>query len=301
VSDPKPDLASPLAWRAELRERLHECTVVASLPEATTAAANVISLVKRFGFAIIESTPCAINPAAIRARSDELREFGSAIGSPLVQSPRRELVEDVKDFSDVETGDDRGYRSGGELLPHSDPPTLILLHCLRPAKEGGETAIVSVAAIVERMRALRPHLVDELFTHLPDWRVAGQYGLPETGPADPRPVLAEHNGVVSCALYRPFIEKGAEASGQPLTPVQIAALDLFEKCSMDDDLTLRFTLNPGQTILLHNRSVLHARTDYVDWPELHRRRHLLRVWIDAPDAFPVHPEHCLGDFFAPRG
>jgi Taurine catabolism dioxygenase TauD, TfdA family len=57
----------------------------------------------------------------------------------------------------------------------------------------------------------------------------------------------------------------------------------------------------GENLVLHNRTVLHARTDYVDWPEMHRRRHLLRVWIDAPNALPVHPSHELGDFFAARG
>ena len=50
---------------------------------------------------------------------------------------------------------------------------------------------------------------------------------------------------------------------------------------------------------MHNRSVLHARTDYADWPEFGRRRHLLRTWIDAPVTFPVHPAHQLGNFFAP--
>ena len=86
-----------------------------------------------------------------------------------------------------------------------------------------------------------------------------------------------------------------------MRPEQIAALDFFETCSFADDLTLRFVLRPGQTLVLHNRSVLHARTDYADWPELHRRRHLLRMWIDAPESFPVHPVHELGDLFASPG
>jgi hypothetical protein len=217
-----------------------------------------------------------------------------------VQSPRRELVEDVKDYSDIDDHDDRGYRSGGELTPHSDPPTLILLHCVRPARIGGESSLVSVASIVERMTSRDPGLVDELFVPLPDWRVAGQDGIPDEGPAARhRPVLTRHVGVLSCVLYRPYIERGADATGTPLTPTQIAALDLFEEYSQSDELTLRLVLQPGQTLVLHNRSVLHARTNFVDWPELDRRRHLLRMWIDAPAAFPAHPDHELGDFFAP--
>ena len=217
----------------------------------------------------------------------------------MIQSPRNELVEDVKDYSDIEDTDDRGYRSGGELLPHSDPPTLILLHTVTSAKAGGETSLVSVAAIVDRMNRSDPALVDELFGEFPAWRVAGQYGQTDAGPSEEsKPVLARRDDVLSCVLYRPFIERAAAALGQPLRDRQIAALDRFERESTSTELTVRFVLQPGETVVLHNRAVLHARTDYVDHEALDQRRHLLRMWIDAPLAFPVDPAHELGDFFA---
>ncbi len=284
-------------WDASIARRLGEATITA--PLSADAASEAIALVQRFGFAIVESAPTAPTEPAIDDRRGELESFGSTLGTPVFQSPRHELVEDVKDFSDVERGDDRGYRSGGELKPHSDPPTLIVLHCLQAAKSGGGSSLVSVASIVQRMAATDPTLVDELMAPFPDWRIAGQDGAAVAGPSPrPRPVLSQHEGTLSCVLYRPFIELAADALGTPLRREQIAALDLFEACSLDDDLTLRFVLRPGQTLVLHNRSVLHARTDYTDWPELGRRRHLLRMWIDAPESFPVHPDHELGDLFA---
>jgi hypothetical protein len=261
----------------------------------------VIDQVRIEGYAVVRSAPCDLTAEAIRHRSEDLFEFGTALGTPLVQSPRRELVEDVKDYSDIDpTTDGRGYRSGGELSPHSDPPTLIVLHCVQKAKQGGESSLVKVSAIVDRMRTVDTELVDALFEPFPDWLVEGQYGIAEARVGEPRAILTKRNNVMSCVLYRPFVERAAEAMGVPLTEKQRAALDLFEKCSMADDLTIRFTLQPGETLVLHNRTVLHARTDYVDWPELDRRRHLLRMWIDAPQAFPVDPDHALGDFFAPK-
>ncbi len=284
-------------WDASIADRLSEVTITAALSAAIASKAN--GLVKRFGFAIVESAPSALTDPAVDDRRGELESFGRALGTPVFQSPRRELVEDVKDFSDVESGDDRGYRSGGELKPHSDPPTLIVLHCLQTAKSGGGSSLVSVASIAHRMATINPTLVDELMRPFPDWRIAGQDGAAVAGPSPrPRPVLASHGGKLSCVLYRPFIELAADALAAPLSPEQIAALDLFEACSFDDDLTLRFVLRPGQTLVLHNRSVLHARTDYTDWSELGRRRHLLRMWIDAPESFPAHPDHALGDLFA---
>ena len=35
---------------------------------------------------------------------------------------------------------------------------------------------------------------------------------------------------------------------------------------------------------------LHARTEFEDWPEPERRRHLLRVWLNTPGARPLVPE-----------
>ena len=253
------------------------------------------------------------------------------------------------------------------------------------------------ASILESMEAAAPGLAAELFAPLPNWRVEGQDGLADAGvlPA-PQPVLARRGGsqegALSCYLYRPFLERACKAVGYKLTPAQTAALDLFQEKSLSPNLTLRFHLKPGQTIILHNRcvtfcvglrrvhasvftatvpqvshlkpflvdktttkpnrvfffvwckkenntkrltsnvhqpqpctppappttmhptvhhpqtpthcsarSVLHARTDYEDYRDIWRRRHLLRMWIDAPNAFPVHPEHELGDLFLPPG
>jgi hypothetical protein len=150
------------------------------------------------------------------------------------------------------------------------------------------------------MALLAPELLAELYKGFPYWCVEGQRGIHQAGPAmEKRAIFAARNGRVSCVHYRPFTELAAKMSGEPLTGKQVAALDLFDECASSPKLALRFHLQPGQTLLLHNRTVLHARTDYQDWPEPARRRHLLRVWIDSPELLPVSPEHELGNLFAP--
>lgn len=291
------DSAAHRHWDSRLD--LDDVTLVAPLTAAT--AQRVIPILREFGVALVApAEPAALAAPADAARAADLLAFGRALGTPTTQSPRAELVEDVKDFTDVDDHDDRGYRSAGGLRPHSDPPTLLVLHCLRAARHGGESSLVNVASIVDRMAADDPALLDELFAPLPDWRVAGQHGVATAGPGDPRPVLTRHRDRISCVLYRPHIERAAATGGPRLTAAQTAALDRFEHHSTDEELTVRFVLRPGATLVLHNRAVLHARTDYVDWPQPARRRHLLRMWIDAPHRFPVDAAHELGDFFAPR-
>ena len=40
---------------------------------------------------------------------------------------------------------------------------------------------------------------------------------------------------------------------------------------------------PGDIQWLKNSVILHKRTEYVDWDEPARKRHLLRLWLAARD------------------
>jgi hypothetical protein len=79
----------------------------------------------------------------------------------------------------------------------------------------------------------------------------------------------------------------------PLTAQQIEALDLFDEITNAPEFVLNMHFQPGDVQFLNNYLVLHARTDYEDWPEPERKRDLLRLWLtvrrdlDLPDDF-VH-------------
>ena len=282
-----------LAWDASLAVQLEGLTIDASGPIGSFVDPTAQAL-RTYGFAILKSVD-----VAKELLDDRLTKLGSSLGTIVMQSQRGELIEDVRDTSDFDGEvDTRGYRSGGELVPHSDPPTLIVLHCVTPARSGGESYLVNVSSIVRRIAETDRSSLAVLFDPFPMWRVEGQNGRPAGPDAQRLPVLARHNDAISCMVYRPFIEMAAEALGEPLSSAQTNALDRFDACTSEPALSLRFNLNPNQTLLVHNRTVLHARTNYVDWPELNRRRHLRRLWIDAPDLLPVNPAHELGDIFA---
>jgi hypothetical protein len=280
-------------WDAGLADDLDEVRHDGDRPLDELVEPTFASL-RSHGFALLHSLDRG-HPDTITGR---LRGLGSRLGRIVPQSPRGEMIEDVRDVSDIEDRDDRGYRSGGELSPHSDPPTLIILHCVNAARSGGESHLVNVGTIRARIATDDPAALDTLYQPFPMWRVEGQGGRPAGPDERSIPVLAERDGVTSCVLYRPFIELGADALDTPLTAAQVRALDAFDRHSHDPALALRFTLSAGETLILHNRAVLHARTDYDDHPEFARRRHLLRLWIDAPDALPADPAHELGDIFA---
>ena len=54
-----------------------------------------------------------------------------------------------------------------------------------------------------------------------------------------------------------------------------ALFDLFD----DETLSADFDLEPGEMQFVDNLVLGHARTDFEDFPEPNRRRHLIRLWL----------------------
>jgi len=65
------------------------------------------------------------------------------------------------------------------------------------------------------------------------------------------------------------------------------ALQFFEQTSMRDDLVVEFSLEPGEMLICHNYTNLHARTEFTDGGV--KRRYLLRLWLSVPDGRPFDP------------
>jgi hypothetical protein len=243
------------------------------------------------GFTLVQGlapSPGIIND--VEQASKRLLQFGQDLGRLLPQNAQQEQLVEISDFSDEDDFDDRGYRSAGELNPHTDPPPLIALLCLRPAQSGGANRLVSAETIRDAIRGEDASLVPILETgfpfFMPDEKVQGGGHV-----GDVIPTLLDGPGGISCIYYRPFIERAIDVSGVPLPDKSVAALDMFDRFANDADLQVQYTLEPGEVLILNNFRVLHARDDYVDWPQKSKRRSLLRLWLDAdwmPEPPPAH-------------
>ena len=54
-----------------------------------------------------------------------------------------------------------------------------------------------------------------------------------------------------------------------------ATLDIFD----DPEVSIDFEFAPGEIQFVDNRTLGHSRTEFEDWPEPDRRRHLVRLWL----------------------
>jgi hypothetical protein len=74
----------------------------------------------------------------------------------------------------------------------------------------------------------------------------------------------------------------------------VEAMELVDTLANSDRFRLDMDFRPGDIQFLNNRVVLHSRTDFEDYPEPERKRHLLRLWLRTPGYDSLPP------FFQPR-
>ena len=149
---------------------------------------------------------------------------------------------------------------------HTDSSDVVGLLCLHPAREGGLSSLVSSVTIFNEMRKRRPDLARVLFAPIETDRrgevAAGQK------PFFCIPVFSWHAGLLSTVYHRPYIESARRfPEVLALTTEQVEALDLFDALANDPALHFCMELRAGDIQLVHNHTLLHDRTAFVDWPE----------------------------------
>ena len=121
-------------------------------------------------------------------------------------------------------------------------------------------------------------------------KTAASFSLPLPPPS---PACRYHDGHLTTHFnsshYRLCEKRYPELAGQ-LSDLQLEALQLFEEIASDPSFAVGYLLQPGDIILLHNSSVLHARSAFKDGEEPHERRHLVRLWLGCEDDRPP-PKH----------
>jgi hypothetical protein len=228
-----------------------------------------------------------------RYSSDDIARIyaglGAHIGALLPQSYLGELLGNVLDVSDIER-QARGYHAGGAQRMHTDTCDIVSLLCLRAAKSGGISRIVSAAAVHNRLLETRPDLAATLYGDYVFRRMDldAEFG---DGRLVKRVVIFSHaTGEFSCNISGSYPHRAVQAGDAVMTPQQVEALEEVARISSSSEFYLDMNIGEGDIQFLNNRILLHGRTGYEDWPEVARRRHLLRLWLRVP-SWPALPEN----------
>ena len=208
------------------------------------------------------------------------------LGTPVSQNARGHLLGHVRDEGRV-SADPRArlYQTNQRMDFHTDmlPVDVLGLFCLRAAKSGGESRIVSALTVHNVLRAERPDLLEALYgTFHVDWRGEEPVGEP---PWFAIPMFSVCDGKVSSRICnRSYFESAGRFGEQyRITDIQREALDAVQEIANRPALMLSMDFQEGDIQFINNHMTLHARTAYEDYDEPGRQRHLLRMWIAVPE------------------
>jgi hypothetical protein len=208
--------------------------------------------------------------------------MGTHLGIPVSQSHRGDYLGEVKNYR--EPGNERPYRRGGAIEMHRDPCDIVGLLCHRKARAGGLSRIASAAAIWNAVLAERPDLVPVL---LEGFRLYvtrdDRDAAPPLTPAKIPVLTCDPDGPLHCTLIAELAQWAVEKAGEPWPEGGQEALALIQEIANRADTFLDMAIEPGDIQFLNNRTTVHGRTDYEEWPEPERQRVMFRLWLMCPD------------------
>ena len=214
--------------------------------------------------------------------------IASHIGAPVSQNARGERVCHVRDAGkSLNDPNARGYQTTAKLEFHCDllPVDVLGLFCLRTAKSGGASFLVSSLAVHNTVLEERPDILDVLYEPFhADWR--GDQPDDET-PWYTNPLYSYWDGKLTSRVTTRFVFDSVVRFGEhlALTERQSQALDVVHEIACRPHMRLAIDFKEGDMQFVNNHTILHAREEYEDYEEPELKRHLLRMWIALP------PEH----------
>jgi TfdA family taurine catabolism dioxygenase TauD len=248
------------------------------------------------GFVLLRGMPVEDRPVVESAMA--YWGIGTYFGSARSQNAQGHLLGHVYDLGKGFSATNpnlRSYATAERQNFHIDRCDVVALLCLQRAKSGGLSTIVSSMTVHNVMAAHRPDLLDRLYQPFP---VDRRGEVPEgKAPFYEAPVFNEHAGTLSVLYSRLHIGSAQRfPEARRLTAEDIEALDMLGELAGNPELRLDMDFIPGDIQFLHNHTILHGRSAYEDWPEVERKRHLLRLWLSPPGARPLPPvfAECYG-------
>jgi len=246
------------------------------LPTLSTELASYSSeLETGCGFILLKGIPVDTYPE--QSELDTLLYgIGLHMGEPVRQNPEGDLIGKVINTADLTDRKTRVYETNAYLPYHSDPSDLVGLLCVRPAKTGGISSLISSTSLYNEMLEWHREYLSVLYRPMIFPHVGEKPCL--------SPIYSYHQGQLSCRYMRQYLELGHDTMGFPLSSVEIEAFDRLDDIMQKKEMRIDMMMQPGDLQLVNNYTVLHSRTSFEDYEDLQLRRKKLRLWLKNPFA-----------------
>ena len=216
--------------------------------------------------------------------------FGNHVGKPEPQDREGKLLHHVRDTGlDMAQHDNlRLYQTNRTIPYHNDGSDVFMLLCLRPAKRGGQSLLVSAVSVFNEIIRRRVDLAEVLQRPFYfDARGQQAKGMPRCQVV---PIFNSYEERLHVLYKRDYIELAQRFDEVPrLSERQIEALDLIDEICHEDRFALEFDMQAGDILLANNYQILHSRGAFEDDLDPDRRRHMLRLWLTLPNGRGLPP------------
>nr|WP_315592357.1 TauD/TfdA family dioxygenase [uncultured Cupriavidus sp.] len=222
--------------------------------------------------------------------------MGLHMGVARTQNRASEFMNDVRDVgATYKSKNGRGYNTNAALDFHTDSSDVVGLMCRRAARSGGASKVVSSIALRDAIMHRRPDLIAVL--QQPFYYSYQGAQDPSLPPFYPLPILGNHPSAFAWRINRKNVVAAQRDFDEVprLTATQTEALDLLDTLLTDPELSFSMQLEQGDMQLLNNYVTVHSRSNFEDYEEFDRKRHLLRLWLAVPGSQPL-PDDWAGYF-----
>ena len=263
------------------------------MPRCRSAMAEVSRILKEgVRFAVVDRLP--LDELSTDAATAIYWLLASMVARPVAQKLDGTMIYDVHDTGQqaLPGSGVRPDKTNIEIRFHVDnaynraPPEIVGLLCLRPAKSGGVSRVLSFHTVHNELLASHPEQLPRLYR--PFWFDRQREFFPGEPATFAAPVFSDDvgrqpTGLTRGELHARFslhqINSGYALKGEPVDNEGAAALaatlDIFER----PGIAIDFDFAPGEIQFVDNRVLGHSRTEFEDSPEPDRRRHLVRLWL----------------------
>lgn len=204
--------------------------------------------------------------------------IGHYLGTPVSQSRRGELIGHLQNLGQPGAFQ-RRFATSEATAFHNDRTDIVGLMCLRPARLGGESLLVSTMAlyniVVEEHPEYLPILYKPFAKDLMGEQRPGQPGW------EMLPLFCYQSGYLSGTTSTSWFIRAMRFADVPrLSAEEMSCFLFLESLPTRPGLALPMMLQAGDIQFANNFTIMHTRTGFADDPDdPSHQRHLLRLWL----------------------
>lgn len=237
------------------------------------------------GFAVADKLPVDDYPAQTLSKVFWL--LGQLIDQPVSQKHIGQMIYDVKNTGAKFGYGVRGSVTNTELNFHTDnafgktTPDYVGLFCRHPAKEGGVSRFCSLYALHDQIAQANPQALERLYQPMYyDRQKEHQDNAPPVTLAPYFSWRTDKNGRqrLRTRANASLVRKGYDVAGVEMEAQLQNALDTVDEISAQPQFWFEAALEKGQVQYLNNQETGHYRSEFIDFDDPTKKRHLYRLW-----------------------